>query len=74
MDQTTFTNLMNQSKLVVSDYAAGYQRGLRRLYHGDSFGNVEEHEQWLSLGTGEDPRIELGRGYRDGFAGRPPQE
>ncbi len=53
-----------------SDYGKGYQRGLRRYYHGESFGSPEEHELWLSL---SDDRQELGDGYRDGFAGNPPR-
>ena len=55
--------------LASDDYFHGYQRGLRRLYHGARFGTAEEHARWSALGTGDDPRVELGRGYRDGFAG-----
>ena len=47
-------------------YATGYQRGLRKHYHGADFGTPEEHEKWMSL---SDDRVDLGDGYRDGFAG-----
>ena len=46
------------------DYWAGYQRGLRRAFHGERFGTDAEHQLWLSL---SDDRAELGRGYRDGL-------
>jgi len=53
-------------------YRRGYERGLRRLYHGQDFGTQEEHDKFLSLVGDVDPdRAETGRGYADGFAGRP---
>jgi hypothetical protein len=53
------------------DYLAGYQRGLRRTYHGKAFGTEEEHAKYLSLVDDIDPaRVELGRGYRDGLQGK----
>ncbi len=53
-----------------SQYSQGYQRGLRRHYHGEQFGTEAEHEQWLAL---DGHHQELGDGYRDGFAGQPPR-
>lgn len=51
------------------DYWDGYRRGLRKRYHGDNFGTIEEHEKWLSLINDRDvSRSERGRGYRDGIA------
>ncbi len=70
MNQKKFETLMAAAESVGGDYAKGYQRGLRRHHHGESFGTKEEHKQWLSL---SDHRQELGDGYRDGFAGKPPR-
>lgn len=51
------------------DYWAGYQRGLRRAYHGENFGTEDEHQKWCSLEGESDPaRAERGRGYRDGLS------
>lgn len=51
-----------------SDYWMGYQRGLRRRYHGEIFGTDEEHEMWMQLyEDSDDVRAARGRGYRDGF-------
>jgi hypothetical protein len=55
------------------DYCSGYKRGLRRRFHGESFGTDSEHQQWLHLGLDGDPRHDVGQGYRDGFAGREPR-
>jgi hypothetical protein len=70
MKQSGFESLMNRARALCSgDYLAGYQRGLRRYYHGEKFGTQAEHEKFLNPG---EHRAELGRGYRDGFAGKPP--
>ncbi|HSN24269.1 MAG TPA: hypothetical protein VLS45_08915 [Methylomicrobium sp.] len=49
------------------DYARGYERGLMRLYLGESFGTPAEHKKWMQL---SDEWQQLGDGYRDGFAGK----
>jgi len=49
-----------------ADFWQGYQRGIRRLYHGENFGGVEEHEQFLNCRDGE-YRRDLQSGYRAGF-------
>jgi hypothetical protein len=50
------------------DFWAGYQRGLRRGYHGEKFGSQEEHDKWWSLVDDDiDSRVEQGQGYRAGF-------
>ena len=49
------------------EYWRGYIRGLRRNYHGEDFGTLEEHKKWLSL-IDDKSRKELGRGYRDALA------
>lgn len=64
MDETTFTTLLRRAKKLRGDYGVGYQRGIRRLYHGTSFGDQKEHDAMAA-----DPG-ELGRGYRDGIEGR----
>jgi hypothetical protein len=53
-------------------YWQGYERGLRRQYHGDKFGTPQEHALWLSLADGgSDPSSrERGQGYRDGLAAK----
>lgn len=71
MKQGQFETYMQTASLVIGgDYARGYQRGLRRHYHGEKFGTDTEHEKWMVL----DGHIqELGDGYRDGAAGHPPR-
>jgi hypothetical protein len=47
---------------------AGYIRGLRRGFHGEKFGNPEEHHRWWeAFGDPDETRCEMGRGYRGGF-------
>jgi hypothetical protein len=54
---------------MMSDYWAGYIRGLRRAYHGENFGTPEEHALWLAAVNSEDKsRKQRGRGYSDGLA------
>jgi hypothetical protein len=51
-----------------ADYWDGYQRGLRRLFHGERYGTARQHEAWLALVSDGDPlRAARGRGYRDGL-------
>jgi len=56
-------------------YWEGYQRGIRRNYHGENFGTADEHHLWLSLSAEivEDRRFR-GIGYRAGFDGLPISE
>ena len=51
-------------------YWEGYERGLRRQYHGTLFGTEQEHQLWLSFAddTRDVSRRERGLGYRDGLA------
>ena len=55
------------------DYADGYRRGLRRFRHGEQFSSEEEHRRWSAAGLDGDGRIDLGDGYREGAAGKPPR-
>ena len=73
MNQQQFTRLMTQARAVPGDYSTGYQRGLRRHFHGEQFGTDEEHKLWSSMGLHGDHRHELGRGYRDGITGVSPR-
>lgn len=68
-----FRRLISAAVLIGGDYATGYQRGMRRRYHGENFGTDAEHEKWLSMGLDGDHRADLGQGYRDGLDGRPPR-
>jgi hypothetical protein len=74
MDEGTFKDRMHQARLIGGDYASGYQRGLRRLYHGEQFGTPQEHEILAAPATPDDDatRTEIKRGYRDGLEGRAP--
>jgi hypothetical protein len=55
-----------------AEYWTGYQRGLRRAYHGESFGTMQEHVLWLAAAASEDVlRQQRGQGYRDGLRGHP---
>jgi hypothetical protein len=75
MNRKTFETEMNRAKTMQrleperQDYWMGYQRGLRRAYHGDNFGIEAEHKLWLSLHseTMDDSRKMRGVGYRDGL-------
>lgn len=61
-----------QSGYPDSEYWSGYQRGLRRSHHGESFGTDAEHTLWMSLVNehgGDDSRKYRGLGYRAGFDG-----
>jgi len=78
MDETTFQHEMSRARMMREhdwpngDYWLGYQRGLRRAYHGSSFGTAEEHALWLSLIDDADSgRRERGKGYQAGLTGRP---
>lgn len=74
MDENRFLSLMNKARThsylgAGADYWHGYQRGLRRGYHGELFGTDRDHELWMRLadeGTDKAER-ERGRGYRDGL-------
>ena len=79
MDKATFEHETNRAKTFQgletdrAEYWIGYQRGLRRAYHGESFGTAEEHALWLGASDnyGDDPiRRARGEGYRDGLKGQ----
>lgn len=53
-----------------TEYWIGYQRGLRRAFHGENFGTAEEHALWLAAVESDDVlRQQRGQGYRDGLKG-----
>lgn len=70
MQESKFKSFMAAAKTIDGKYSEGYCGGLRRHYHGEQFGTDTEHSQWMNL---KDHRQELGDGYRDGFAGKPPR-
>lgn len=75
MDESRFLLLMKKARAYSylagdADYWHGYQRGLRRGFHGELFGTDADHQLWLRLaddGADEASR-ERGRGYRDGLS------
>lgn len=67
MDNQKFKKYLSCAKSTDGDYSIGYQKGLRRHFHGEKFGNESDHNAWMAL---DDHR---GRGYRDGIAGNPPE-
>lgn len=69
MNESKFKTYMMAAETIGGDYCTGYQRGLRRFYHGENFGTHQEHQQWLTL---DGHRQALGDGYRDGVQGKPP--
>ncbi len=70
MQESKFKSFMAAAQALGSEYGEGYRRGVRRHYHGEQFGTDTEHEQWMKL---KDHQQELGDGYRDGVAGKPPR-
>jgi L-rhamnose isomerase len=76
MDKATFEHEMNRGQTFQkleqdrAEYWIGYQRGLRRAYHGESFGTPAEHALWTASADSDDLlRQQRGEGYRDGLAG-----
>ena len=72
MNKKQFQSLMAMAKTFQeldsdrSDFWRGFQRGLRRLYHGENFGTPDEHLRFLNCRDGEF-RKDLQTGYRSGF-------
>lgn len=72
MDEKQFRSLLTMAKSLQSvdpdrsDFWRGFQRGLRRLYHGENFGTQEEHQKFLNCRDGE-YRRDIQTGYRVGF-------
>ena len=73
MESAFFEHEMAKAKAFITvgerpDYWAGYQRGLRRKFHGENFGTYDEHELWMGLSDDLDlSRAEKGKGYRDAY-------
>jgi hypothetical protein len=74
MDENRFLSLMRKARNYSylhgdPDYWHGYQRGLRRGFHGELFGTDDEHNRWVRLADeGRDQASrDRGRGYRDGL-------
>jgi len=77
MEKQQFQSLMTMAKTFQeiepdrSDFWRGFQRGLRRLYHGENFGTETEHQQWMNCADG-DYRKQSQDGYRAGYHGENP--
>lgn len=79
MNQSEFQHNMAGAKSIFeyssdstdADFWSGYQRGMRRHYHGDKFGTEAEHNLWMSAAeqTRDEQRRHRGLGYRAGFDG-----
>ena len=54
-----------------TEYVWGYRRGINKNHHGARWMTDEDHTRLMAL-TGDSARGDRGRGYRDGYAGRPP--
>ena len=76
MTEQKFKSEMRRAKMMQetadpmrSEYWAGYQRGLRRAYHGENFGTEAEHALWMAaVDSPDESRKQRGLGYRDGLA------
>jgi len=72
MDEKRFQSLLCMAKTMQAvdhdraEFWRGFQRGLRRLHHGEIFGTPDEHVQFLNCRDG-DYRRALQTGYRAGF-------
>lgn len=69
VEQKEFEHLMLKARAFQragdrTEFWTGFQRGLRRRFHGETFGTPEEHEKWMNL---DDGRRDLRTGYRLGF-------
>ena len=61
--------IMRSLESATNDYWIGYERGLRRANHGETFGTDDEHAAWMALiKSPDDRRVLRGIGYRDGLA------
>jgi len=73
MNQKSFESEMLKAQTLArlepdrADWWAGYQRGLRRRFHGENFGTEAEHEAWMELGIGDESRCQRTVGYRAGL-------
>jgi len=79
MNQSEFERNMRGAKQISTlsdepndqDFWSGYQRGMRRHYHGEKFGTEAEHALWMAAAdqTRDEQRRHRGLGYRAGFDG-----
>lgn len=71
MDLNTFENEMYKAKEFQKvgkkpAYWTGFMHGLRRRYHGEKFGTLQEHHLWLTA-SGDRLKKLRSQGYRDGY-------
>lgn len=56
----------------VSNFWRGYQMGMRRLFHGEVYGDPEQHHRFMTTKLSSEPdafRQQLIAGYRSGYGG-----
>ena len=72
MDKQKFQSLVSMAKALQrldsdrSEFWVGFQRGLRRLYHGENFDTDQMHEKWMNCAQGEYRKWQQ-VGYRVGY-------
>lgn len=70
MDRERFESEMRlaeiKGKIERADYWIGYRRELRRAYHGEKFGTLEEHREYLdAINSFDQAQRETGKEYAD---------
>lgn len=57
-------------------YWFGYLRGIRRAIAGEEYGTIAGHRLLYDISEDEsdEKRREIGRGYREGYRGKRPEE
>ncbi|MEN8176585.1 MAG: hypothetical protein ABFS23_12525 [Pseudomonadota bacterium] len=75
MNQDAFNRALDHAQLmdnredIASAYWNGFERGIKRALHGETFCSQDSHQTWLSAAESRDPMTaEAGRGYRDGLS------
>lgn len=80
MDQKTFEQYMRRADQLrrvgdeTQEFWRGYVTGIRRHFHGESFGTPAEHERRISIPPDNPHRGQFGNGYRAGFLGIDPSQ
>lgn len=71
MDRDTFENELFKAREFrkvgkMPAYWTGYMHGLRRRFHRDNFGTLQEHHLWMTANGTRDRQLRA-QGYRDGY-------
>ena len=79
MNQETFARNLTAAQtfrdlsptVLSADFWTAYMRGLRRKYHGNTFGTKHQHDLWRLSAHSDDPqRRARGEGYAAGILGK----